>query len=881
MWAGKAKEAQKQASLVLDKMPTNAEAPVLLAESISSRTNADQVRRRLEKLSAKIGDTAALQLAFGTLHFREGDTNAAETAFKRALTLDPKSSGAHYGLGTLGWAQNDLKAADSELKIAAELSPIRSFRRIKYADFKIKTGDLENGKLLLTEITKTAPDYLPAWIFAAEIALAQTNYSSCASLLNQALARDADNYEGLLLKGRLELARGEASNAIADLGHMSTMYGRSPQVQYQLGLAHLLNNDTGKALKCLNQAISLNTNYVEAILVLAGLNIRKGDARSAANSLTQLIKQRPQIAQAYLLLANAYSVQNKPNDVIAVYNQMIRFFPKSPQIPLLMGIALAEQGKPEEARQGFVRCLGLAPDFLPAKEQLLSIEISQKNYTGAFESVQRELKKNPDSAGLYFLLAKVHLARALDFAAQEARNTAGDGTITLKLAGVPKAQADVAQAEVAVLKAMELDPNLQPAYLFLARLYVASNKHQQALDRLATLLVKTNNEVALMQIGVIQEQLKNFEASRDAFEKLITLNSNSAVALNNLSFLYCEHLNQPLRGYQLADRARQLLPSSPYTADTLGWVLFRRGEYVRAIGLLQEGASGLPWDSEVQYHLGMAHYMLGEEGSARAALQRAAGGSADFPGKKEAERHLAILALDPKNGRTSDLAGLGKQLENQPGDPVLAIRVASIYEHDGKPERASTVYEIALKQNPKSVPTLLRLARLNSGALHNSERALELAKEAYKLSPDDPEISCSLGRLVFQSGDHKRALSLLQAASGKLSADPEVLYDLALAYYSVGRVSDAEAAMRSAVDAHGSFSRINEAAQFLDLVPISANPAKVLAAEPRAQEILKTDSNSVPGLMIIGLCADRRNNPQIARQTYEHILSLYPDFLPA
>src|SRR5207237_366315 len=139
---GKPKEAQEQASFVLNKMPTNTEAPVLLAESVTSRTNANAVRERLDKLSAQIGDTAPLQLAFATLQFREGDTNAAEASFKRALTLDPKSSGAHYGLGTLAWAKKDLKAAEPELKTAADLSPLRSFRRIRYADFKIKSGDL-------------------------------------------------------------------------------------------------------------------------------------------------------------------------------------------------------------------------------------------------------------------------------------------------------------------------------------------------------------------------------------------------------------------------------------------------------------------------------------------------------------------------------------------------------------------------------------------------------------------------------------------------------------------------------------------------------------------------------------------------------------------
>ena len=35
---------------------------------------------------------------------------------------------------------------------------------------------------------------------------------------------------------------------------------------------------------------------------------------------------------------------------------------------------------------------------------------------------------------------------------------------------------------------------------------------------------------------------------------------------------------------------------------------------------------------EIQFHVGMAHYMLGEEEPARLALQKAADASADFPG---------------------------------------------------------------------------------------------------------------------------------------------------------------------------------------------------------------------------------------------------------
>ncbi len=92
-------------------------------------------------------------------------------------------------------------------------------------------------------------------------------------------------------------------------------------------------------------------------------------------------------------------------------------------------------------------------------------------------------------------------------------------------------------------------------------------------------------------------------------------------------------------------------PNDPSVADTLGWILFRRGEYARALALIEESAPKLAADPEVQFHLGMAHYMMGEEDPARVALQAAVAASKDFPGKEEARRRLAMLALERENGQ--------------------------------------------------------------------------------------------------------------------------------------------------------------------------------------------------------------------------------------
>ena len=129
--AGKFQEARDAANYVLDHQPQDDEAPLLLAEASLKPKEVEAARQRLQTL-IRSGDRAALEVAVGNLFFREHNLTNAETAFRRAQTLDPKSSAVNVALGTLSWAQNDLKSAAAGFKAAAEASSVRSPRRMQY-----------------------------------------------------------------------------------------------------------------------------------------------------------------------------------------------------------------------------------------------------------------------------------------------------------------------------------------------------------------------------------------------------------------------------------------------------------------------------------------------------------------------------------------------------------------------------------------------------------------------------------------------------------------------------------------------------------------------------------------------------------------------------
>jgi tetratricopeptide (TPR) repeat protein len=237
--------------------------------------------------------------------------------------------------------------------------------------------------------------------------------------------------------------------------------------------------------------------------------------------LEPVTKVRPQNAQAQYLLATAYLAQQKFDQALAVYRQMTESFPNDPRAGLPAGGGKARR-----------------------------LDLADKQYAAAIDRVQKLIDKDPKLAQPWGLRAKIYLA-----------------------------QRDFAHAEPDLLKAIELDPKLEVAYRLLAQLYVASNRQEEAIAKL-TAFVENNNGApaapALMQLGMINEQMKHFDAARDAYEKLLAVVPNSTLALNNLAVLYSEHFGQLDKAYDLAKKPKEAA-NEPHIADTLGWISFKRG----------------------------------------------------------------------------------------------------------------------------------------------------------------------------------------------------------------------------------------------------------------------------------------------------------------
>ena len=848
---GRLADAKKEALKILGLSPDNGDAIIALTEAAQTKEDIVEAGQQLQKFPNK--DSLPFYLSSANLFLRQGDLSATENALRQALTNDSQSAAAHTAMGGLHLMRKDPNQAGEEFKKAADLAPIRSIERLQYAAFKSGVGDTEEVRKISSEMTSKAPDYLPGWCLLSEVAFKDKKYDEALSLLQNVFSRDPENLDGHRLESQVLMAKGDTKKALGILERLDQTYPDSPLIKYELAGAYLKNNGLNQAKVALGQAISINPNYADAILLLADINLRSGHGEAVIEPMTGLLKKNPELRPAALVLAAAYGSLDRFDDAAVITGEQARLAPRDPQAQMALGLTLRQAKRNGEARQAFEKAAELAPESLWPIDQLIELDILEKHFDAARATIRRQFQKTPDSPAAHFFEGKILSAEQ---------------------------KWDLAEAELQ--KTLRLDPNFGGAYDLLVQSYLASNKLPQALSQLQTQLSKDPNDAsALMMLALLYERTNDFAQARDAYERLLRINPNSIAALNNLACLYADRLDDLGKAYDLVRKAREQQANDPAIADTFGWVLFKRGEYLQALPILQESAAKLPDSPEVQFHLGMTAYMMGQTDLAKVALQKAANAAKDFPGKEESNRRLALLKTGNGASPELSLSQLEAMVKEQPNDVISQMRLGEAYEKQGASDKAAAAFEQALKLNPGLAAAITKLAQLYAGPLQNKEKAFAYAKKARELTPGDPQVTRILGKVAYQTGNFTWSYSLLQEAARQTENDPSVLHDLAWAAYTLGKLGEAREIMQKAATASSNFPEAADARIFLSLTALDENPKALLAAENEIQKQLQADSQYLPALMAQAALDEQRGLIKAAAEIYSNILRRSPDFAAA
>jgi putative PEP-CTERM system TPR-repeat lipoprotein len=333
-------------------------------------------------------------------------------------------------------------------------------------------------------------------------------------------------------------------------------------------------------------------------------------------------------------------------------------------------------------------------------------------------------------------------------------------------------------------QAMEAHPaELQPR-LVMARRHVSEGEPRRAISLLEPVREHHARDPAFLEIlGRAQVAAGQLEGGINTLRQLAEVASDVPEVHYLLGSVYrqADRLSDARRAL---GRAVSLDTSHVPALLALGTLEREAGRYAEAgnwasrLQALEAGrAEGYLLEGDIQYAQG---------DHARAARAYASAYEAR-PAGPVAIKHFDAMrrAGQADTGATA----LQRHVEAYPDDYQARLMLATYYVEVADHARGAGHYEVLVEVLPENALVLNNLAYAYQRL--DDPRALEMAREAHRLRPDEPRIQDTYGVAQLEFGDTAQGLSLIESARSALPDDPAIGYHLGLALARNDRPAEA------------------------------------------------------------------------------------------
>ena len=149
----------------------------------------------------------------------------------------------------------------------------------------------------------------------------------------------------------------------------------------------------------------------------------------------------------------------------------------------------------------------------------------------------------------------------------------------------------------------------------------AIGAYDEALGRVTKL--QERHWSLLYSRGIALERSKEWARAESDFLRALEFKPLQPYVLNYLGYSWAEQGVQLARALKMIEEAVKLRPGDGYFVDSMGWVLYRMGEFDGAVVHLERAAELRPHDPTINDHLGDAYWRVGRLKEARFQWRRA------------------------------------------------------------------------------------------------------------------------------------------------------------------------------------------------------------------------------------------------------------------
>ena len=646
-------EALADAQRAVELAPKDENAIALLA-SLDERSGAREQAVQLVKSSLlALPGSIELREILALLYRNQDQPRLAEVTLLQIIELAPDEFSHRYKLAQFYLTNHRLDDAERVLKEAIDARPQDDAAKLAYAEFLNnerstvqaeralrefiaraprdyelqlglgeqlqKSGDVNGALATYRAIIDSAGDRaqsLSARDRISAILVKQGHLDQSLALVNEVLKASPRDNDALLLRGNIKLAQGDPAAAIADLRAVLREQPDDVSVMRTIARAYLSAGDLGLAEESLRDAIKSNPKDSAVRVELAQIMMQTNRFPAAVAMLEETVIEAPTDLDARETLARAFLGASDYPMAARATEDLKLVAPKRALGWYLAGLAALAQNHLDEAQSQFERALEVEPNAIDVVAALVRLDIAHNQPARAFERVRTVLALEPNNAIAHNILGELYMATK-----------------------------DTTHAIEELTLAVQFAPNLWLPHRNLALAQIESGDLAAAArtyEEAIPVIGRSPNLV--IDLAALYEKQGRIDDAIKEYEGLQRRNPESEVAANNLAMLLVTYRTDQAS----LDRARDLTASfissnSGALLDTHGWVRFKRGEMQDAVVALTRAVARAPDSNVIRYHLGMAELQLGQRARARADLEFALSGSADFSGANEARSALKTL----------------------------------------------------------------------------------------------------------------------------------------------------------------------------------------------------------------------------------------------
>ncbi len=609
----------------------------LLAQRFEAEDNVTEAiaaYKRAMTLDPKSGAVAA-ELA--GLYMRQERTADAMATAEQALKIDPDSAQAHRVLGTLYTALASQAEGDRAQREAMRENVSKAIEHLEASMAPPTIADV-NTRAMLSRLYVNDGQYDKAIAMLLDLVKDEPGWQDGALLLVQAYTAAGRDAEA---QAFLEAASADNPRMYQQLAEFygrrnqwleaSEAYGRALQAtprnnfDLKVGYASSLLNVGGvgnamKARDLLREALLTRVTDQRAIYLLAEAERLAGDLDASEATARHLIEINRNSTRGYVALAETLEERQRYQAVVDVLAPVIESFRSSSAsssaalgalLPHL-GFALQELGKTDNAVAVFEEALKLSPDDPGALRQLAEAQLAAKNYTAAAATAHSARAARPDD---------LRLARL------EAQALRQSGKV---------------EEGLALLQQMVQQHDDEPAaYIVLAQGYSDANRGAQAVQLLRDAQAKFPGDSTIMfELGAEFDRQKRFSDAEAAFRQLIAQEPENSAALNYLGYLLADRGERLDESVSLVQRALKVEPENGSYLDSLGWAYYKSGKLDLAEEPLRRAADRMQTNSVIQDHYGDLLLKLGRYDEAISAWNRALSGQGNAIDRDDIDKKI-------------------------------------------------------------------------------------------------------------------------------------------------------------------------------------------------------------------------------------------------